>query len=67
MAETIRAFTWAAAYTSGQDTETGTIAPGKQADLTIYDRDLFAVTDEALLDVRVEGTVITGIFRHRAF
>ena len=67
MAETIRAFTWAAAYTSGQDPETGTIAPGKQADLTIYDRDLFAVTDEALLDVRVEGTVIAGIFRHRAF
>lgn len=67
MAETIHAFTWAAAYTSGQENQTGSIAPGKQADLTIYDRDLFKATDAELLDVKIAGTVIAGNFKHRTF
>ncbi len=67
MAETIHAFTWAAAYTSGQEGKTGSIAPGKLADLTIYDRDLFAVPQAELLDVKIAGTVIAGNFKHRTF
>ena len=67
MAETIHAFTWAAAYTSGQEGKTGSIAPGKLADLTIYDKDLFAVPDEELLDVKIAGTLVAGNFKHRTF
>ena len=64
--ETIHAFTAAAALTSGQEAWLGTIAPGKLADLTIYDRDLFAIPAEELLETKVVGTVVDGIFRYRS-
>lgn len=67
MQEAIQAFTWAAAYTSGQEQKTGSIVPGKLADLTIFDRDLLAVSVEELPEVQIAGTLINGQFRHRTF
>jgi predicted amidohydrolase YtcJ len=67
MQETIHAFTVAAAYTAGQEARQGTISPGKLADLTIYDRDIFEVAPEELLETRIAGTMIGGEFRYRNF
>jgi predicted amidohydrolase YtcJ len=65
--EAIYAFTGAAARTSGQSASQGTIAPGKLADLTIFDRDLFAVPADELLEVGIAGTMVGGVFRHRTW
>lgn len=63
--QAVYAFTGAAALTSGQAATQGSIAPGKLADLTIYDRDIFAVPAEELLDTKIVGTVVDGRFRYR--
>ena len=65
--ETIHAFTMGAATTSGQEAQQGSITPGKLADLTIFDRDIFAIPPHDLLDVGIDGTVVNGRFRHRIF
>ena len=67
MAETIHAFTAAAAITSGQEGTQGTITPGKLADFTIFGRDIFAIPSDELLDVEISGTVVGGEFKHRTF
>jgi len=67
MAETIHAFTRAAAITSGQEARQGSIAPGKLADLTIFDRDLFALPADELLDTGIAGAIIDGQFRYRTW
>ncbi len=67
MAETIHAFTTAAAITSGQEARQGSIAPGKLADFTIFSQDIFAIPQDELLDVEINGTVVGGDFKHRAF
>lgn len=67
MAETIHAFTLAAAITSGQGARQGTVSPGKVADFTIFSRDIFTIPLDELLDVEISGTVVGGVFRHRTF
>ncbi|MDX1663494.1 MAG: amidohydrolase [Candidatus Promineifilaceae bacterium] len=63
--EAIHAFTRAAAVTSGEEATQGRIAPGFLADLTIYDRDIFAAPPEELLETEIAGTVVGGRFRYR--
>jgi predicted amidohydrolase YtcJ len=63
--EAVRAFTLAAAETSGQEARQGSITTGKLADLTIYDRDIFALPPEALLETDIAATIAGGVFRHR--
>ncbi len=63
--QAVYAFTGAAARTSGQEKTQGMIAPGKLADLTIFDRDPFAVPAEELLETRIAATMVDGVFRHR--
>jgi len=65
--ETILAFTQAAAITSGQENQLGSIASGKLADLTIFDQDIFALSPDELLQVGIDGTVVAGEFKHRAW
>lgn len=65
--EAIQAYTSAAAITSGQIQNSGTITPGKLADLTIFDRDLFAIPSDEIPEVKIAGTVIGGVFRHRTW
>ncbi len=67
MAETIHAFTMAAAITSGQEARQGSIAPGKLADLTIFDRDLFTMSQDEILDTTIHGTIVDGEFKYRNF
>ena len=67
MEETIHAFTMAAAITSGQEARQGSITPGKLADLTIYDRDLFTMPQDEILDTTIAGTMVDGQFKYRTF
>jgi len=65
--ETIYAFTQAAAITSGQEKHQGSITPGKLADLTIFDQDIFDLPQDELLQVGIAGTVVAGEFKHRTW
>jgi predicted amidohydrolase YtcJ len=67
LAETIHAFTQAAAYTAGVEKRTGSVTAGKLADLTIYDRNIFAIADRELSDVEIAGTIVGGQFKYRDF
>jgi predicted amidohydrolase YtcJ len=67
MAETIHAFTTAAAVTAGQETHLGSISAGKLADLTIFDQDIFTLPAAELPAATIAGTVVDGRFRFRTF
>lgn len=67
LAEAIHAFTYAAAYTAGQEARQGSITAGKLADLTIFERDILAAPPDELLHTAVAGTLVGGLFRHRAW
>jgi hypothetical protein len=56
----LRAYTAGSAYVNHLDAETGTIVPGKLADLTILDRDVRAVDPSLLREARVLATVVEG-------
>jgi len=47
-----------AAYAAGMEDRLGKIAPGYLADLTVVDRDLYAIPGDELLDVNVCGTMV---------
>jgi len=65
--EAVHAFTAAAAITSGQEQYFGVLAPGKLADITFYDRDIFTIPGNELLDVTIAGTMVDGRFRYRTW
>jgi predicted amidohydrolase YtcJ len=56
----IAAFTMGSAYVNHLDHETGSIEVGKQADLTVVDRDLFAHPREEIASARVDATYVGG-------
>jgi predicted amidohydrolase YtcJ len=60
LAESIRAFTAGSAWVNHLDAETGTIEPGKLADLAVIDRDLFASDAGPIAEARVIGTLVGG-------
>lgn len=66
LSEAIRAYTIAAAFTSGQAARQGTITPGKLADLSIFDRDIFAIPSDELLDAGIAATIVGGEFKFRS-
>ncbi|MCX7040828.1 MAG: amidohydrolase [Spirochaetes bacterium] len=65
--EAVRAYTVGAAYAAGRERERGQIASGMLADLTVLDRDIFAIEPHAIRETKVSATVVDGIFVHRAF
>ena len=67
LAEALYCFTMAAAITSGQEQRQGSVSVGKLADLTIFDRDIFALSPDGYPEVGVAGTVVNGRFKYRAF
>jgi predicted amidohydrolase YtcJ len=66
--ETLRAYTRGVAYAGFQEGDVGVLAPGMQADLVLFDRDLFRVPASRLHEVRVRVTVVGGrvIYRRPA-
>ncbi len=60
LAEALAAFSAGAAFAAGQENELGRLAPGYQADLTIFEDDLFALPPEKLPTAGIAATVIAG-------
>ena len=58
--QALRGFTQAAAYAAFAEDRLGTIAPGKLADFTVFDRNLLTCADAELLQAKVLLTVIGG-------
>jgi hypothetical protein len=58
--EALTAFTAAPAYVSGDLNRRGTLTPGKEADLVVFDRNLVTCDPEKILTARVLLTLIGG-------
>jgi hypothetical protein len=58
--QTIQAFTALPAWTSRKEQVLGSLTPGKQADVTVFGRDLFQVKAAELSSVPVEMTLVNG-------
>ena len=67
MAETIHAFTMGPALTCSQEARQGSLTPGKLADITIYDRNIFEVSHEELKEAQIAGTIVGGKVRYRTW
>jgi len=63
--EAVHAYTFAAAVTSGQTARQGSLTPGKLADLTIFDRDIFTISPDQLLEAGIAATLVGGEFKFR--
>lgn len=62
--EAVRGFTTWAAYTAFRENVTGTLAPGRWADVTILTVDPFTAPPSALLSGRVHATIVGGRIVH---
>ena len=58
--EAVKGYTQGPAYACGMEDRLGTIAEGYLADLTILDKDIFAIDPMDILKTRVLGTVVDG-------
>jgi predicted amidohydrolase YtcJ len=67
MDETIHAFTMGPAITCGQEAKLGSVTPGKLADLTVFDRDIYEIPHDELLETQIAGTIVGGEFKHRTW
>ncbi|WP_026671630.1 amidohydrolase [Alkalihalobacterium bogoriense] len=56
--EAISLFTGGSAYAIGKENTMGKLLPGYVADFTMFDRDLFTLHDDELLDAKVVKTVV---------
>jgi predicted amidohydrolase YtcJ len=62
----LRHYTQDAAYASFDESQKGTITPGKFADFVVLSKDLLALPPERLLDAKVLLTVMSGRETYRA-
>lgn len=60
MLDSVRAYTWNAAYLEGTEDEKGSIEPGKLADFVVLDRDIMTVDPEEILETKVLMTIVGG-------
>jgi hypothetical protein len=58
--ESIKGFTAVAAWNTRRENQLGSIAPGKWADLTVFEKDLFNLSPEEWLSVKTAMTVVHG-------
>ena len=63
--EAVWAYTWGAAYASGEEDIKGSLTPGKLADLVVLSRDIFAINPMAIPQTEVEATVFDGQIVYR--
>ena len=58
--QAVGAYTIGAAYAASREGELGSIAPGKLADLTVLDRDVFSIDPHEIRNTRVSATIVGG-------
>jgi predicted amidohydrolase YtcJ len=66
LAEMVASFTINGAYANFLEVETGSLEPGKAADLVVLDRNLFAVPETEVSQAQVLMTMLQGEVVHRA-
>jgi hypothetical protein len=59
-AEAVRAFTAWNAYAAHQETELGTLEPGKQADLVVCSADVFTCPEQEIAAIEPVLTLVAG-------
>ncbi len=62
--QAVHAYTLGAAYAAGREASLGSIEPGKQADLTVLDQDIFSIDPHEIRSVQVRATMVGGAFVH---
>ncbi|QYX57182.1 amidohydrolase [Roseovarius sp. SCSIO 43702] len=60
MEEALHAYTWASAYATHEETIKGTLADGQLADIAVFDRNLFEIDPEEILETRCDMTILGG-------
>ena len=60
--EAVRGFTAGPAYAAGMEDKLGSLQPGKLADVTILDQDIFSIPPMEIPNAQVMGTVVGGRF-----
>lgn len=60
LAEALSFYTYGSACAASMEHDTGTLAPGKLADIAVLDRNLFAVVPEQIPDTKVVMTIMDG-------
>lgn len=63
--QAVRAYTSGAAYAAGREGQLGSIAPGKLADLTVLDHDIFSIDPHEIRNTKVSATMVGGTFVYR--
>jgi predicted amidohydrolase YtcJ len=63
-AEALKIFTLAPAWASFQENERGSIAVGKAADFSVFDRDIMSVPEPEILKARCVMTIVGGEIVH---
>ena len=65
--DAIRVYTWNGAYLGKEENLKGSIEPRKLADMIILDRDILAIPEEEIKDVKVMTTIVDGkvVYRRR--
>jgi predicted amidohydrolase YtcJ len=56
----VRAFTLGSAHAAFDEKDAGTIEIGKRADLSVFDRDVFAIPPRDILETRAAMTIVRG-------
>jgi predicted amidohydrolase YtcJ len=64
--EALRAYTQGSAYAAFQESEKGSIAPGKLGDVVVISEDLFTIPPAKIKDARVVMTVVGGRIVYQA-
>ena len=65
--QAVHAYTVGAAYAAGRENELGSVAPGKLADLTVVEKDVFSIPPQEIFSVPVSATIVVGELVYRAF
>lgn len=65
LATAIRAYTLGGAYANHVDDRRGSIRPGKQADVIVLSGDMFREEPAALLETKVDVTIVDGRIAHQ--
>lgn len=63
--EAVRAYTWNPAVLFGEEGARGSIEPGKLADITILDTDIFSCPKDRIRKAKVVTTIMEGDIIHR--
>ena len=58
--DALRLYTTNGAYASFEETVKGSIEPGKLADMVVLDRDILAIPENEIKEVKVETTIVGG-------